>query len=233
MSWPPETDRLWPPDDDPESDFKLPRGARHVRTRKDPELGTVVTYETPRRDARVLQLAIMLIVVGAGFAIVLAFCAGCGGAPFSAELADPQNEVAPDAAGESGGADSGDSGVGGGWEDAALDAAGQADATGPDSGQPSPELDAGPAETSPPETAPEPAPEAGPVCTPISQGGIRCNNLAYPTPSYFCMNGQGSITPPECMCAETYNCDCLRAHVHPCAQFYCEPSSDGVSVTCQ
>jgi hypothetical protein len=64
--------------------------------------------------------------------------------------------------------------------------------------------------------APSSSPPDTGVCTPFTMQGVACN-IIYDIPRYVggwynnkCV-GIVQNTPPQCMCKETYNCECFKA----------------------
>jgi len=137
-------------------------------------------------------------------ALVLALCAGCGGAPFTTDigLADPP-EASPEASPVE--ASSAEASPG----DAEVEAEG--------GGHPEASSEAGVSEGGVAEGGIEASPESS-SCTPLGQMTYYCaagENDGYYAPTDYCVirGGQSSIVavPAECQCAETYNCACVEA----------------------
>lgn len=182
--------------------------------------------------------------------------AGCGGAPFVADLGagatgdDAPMASPPDVLGDA--AILPDTAPS--WPEASLGDAGALvsetaeagpqtpDARPPDDARselamkgPPPPEDAGAADA-PPESA---------ACTPEGRGAARCEGSAtFVTPESFCVGtyqgatpvGTATPTPPACQCAGAFTCACVLGALPdvcpPAATAHCQDSDAGPAVTC-
>ena len=159
-----------------------------------------------------------MLPVGPGL-IVLALClhqAACGGAPFSTETFD----AGPAVEAETSAPDVADASDSGGAESPEVDAGGEAETSTARDAYVAPEVDA---YVTPPVDA-----YVAPACTPLTTtfpypsgcGGSSVTTAI--TDQYFVLRlGVGSdgypgceegMTPSQCQCQETYNCECILAH---------------------
>lgn len=162
-------------------------------------------------------LFITLIAIGELSLVFGVF--GCGGVPFTLISSDPTREASPS-----------DSPL---WAPEASEAETETAAT-PDAKldapiklpRPDASRDAGPleAEASP---SPEADPPEASTCTPLPTSTFACgtDRVLVSAPDQFCVAlnnvttapGVATSTPPECRCAETYNCACILAAIpNPC-----------------
>lgn len=141
-----------------------------------------------------VAIGLFLTIVGCNGLILT--LAGCGGAEFTAvdkiELPPTEDAGRTDAGNVEGGGDDV------AMSDAGVDTGNVADASAHDS------------------AASDVAAEAAPTCTPFDGGMQTCGSGQYSAPARYCEYstiGAGSFvdnqTPSKCLCAETYDCECL------------------------